>query len=96
MGKLEKLSPSPTYSESGSKRSKMIVKAVRQTDEDANGQHAAANTAMKMDETVETDRETSESDENWQTVMNQRLNKVQKTNTHAPMTAMSFFGQTAP
>ena len=99
MGKAEKLSPSPTYSNSGSKRSKMIVKAVRQTDESATRQYVSANTAMKMDETVETvetDRETSESDENWQTVMNQRSNKVQKTNSHAPTTTMSFFGQTIP
>jgi hypothetical protein len=89
MGKVEKLSPSPTCSKSGSKRSKMIVEAVRQTDENATGQHARENTAMKMDET---DRETSETDENWQTVTNQRSNKVQKTNTHAPTTTMSFFG----
>ena len=94
MGKAEKLSPSPTFSKSGSKRSKMIVKAVRQTDKNATGQHATANTAMQMDEAVDNDRETSESDENWQTVMNQRSNKIQKTNTHAPMTATSFFGQT--
>ena len=76
MGKAEKLSPSPTYPKSGSKRSKMIVKAVRRTDKNATGQHASENTAMKMGET---DRETSESDENWQTVMNQRSNKIQKT-----------------
>ena len=74
----------------------MIVKAVRRTDENVTSQNASENTAMKMDETVETDRETSESDENWQTVMNQRSNKVQKTNTHAPTTNMSFFGQTVP
>jgi hypothetical protein len=67
MGKVEKLSPSPTYSKSGSKISKMIVKAVRKTDENATGQHASENTATKMDETVATDRETSETDENWQT-----------------------------
>ena len=96
MGKVEKLSPSPTYSKSGSKRSKMIVKAVRQTDENTTGQHVSENTAMKMDETVETERETSEIDENWQTVTNQRSNKLQKTNTHAPTTTMSFFGQTIP
>ena len=96
MRKAEKLSPSPTYPKSGSKRTTMILKAVRRTDENATGQHASANTAMKMDETVETDRETSESDENWQTVMNQRSNKVQKTNTLAPTTTMSFFGQTVP
>ena len=96
MGKVEKLSPSPTYSKSGSKRSKMIVKAVRGTDENVTSQNASENTAMKMDETVETERETSETDENWQTVTNQRSNKVQKTNTHAPTTTMSFFGQTVP
>ena len=96
MGKVQKLSPSPTYSKSGSKRFKMIVKAVRQTDENVTGQHAIENKAMKMDETVETDRETSETDENWETVTNERSNKVQKTNTHAPTTTMSFFGQTVP
>ena len=56
----------------------MIVKTARQSDEHATGQHASANTAMKMHETVETDRETSETDENWQTVKNQRSNKLQK------------------
>ena len=96
MGKAEKLSPSPTYSKSGSKRSKMIVKAVRQTEENATGQHANENTATKMDETVETNGETSETDENWQTVTNQRSNKLQKTNNYAPTTTMSFFGQTIP
>jgi hypothetical protein len=34
----------------------MIVKGVRQTDENATGQHTSENTAMKMDET---ERETS-------------------------------------
>ena len=96
MGKVEKHSPSPTYSKSGSKRSKMVIKAVRQTDEIATGQHASENTATKMDETVETDRDTSETDDNWQTVTNQRSNKLQKTNSHAPTTTMSFFGQTIP
>ena len=62
MGKVEKLSPPPTYPKSGSKRSKMIVKAVRQTDENAAGQNASENTAMKMGVT---DRETSETDEQW-------------------------------
>ena len=47
-----------------------------------------------MDETIENDRETIETDEKWQTVNNQRSNKIQKTNTHAPTTTMSFFGQT--
>ena len=96
MGKVEKLSPSPTYSKSGSKRTKVILEALRRTDENATGQHVRENTAMKMDETIETDREMSEIDENWQTVMNQRSSKVQKTNTNAPMTTMSFFGQMVP
>ena len=61
MGKVEKLSPSPTYPKSGSKRSKMIVKTVRKTDENAIRQHASDNTAMKIDETV---RDTRETDEN--------------------------------
>ena len=90
MGKVEKLSPSPTYSKSGSKRSKMIVKAVRQSDENVTSQNASENIALNMDETVETDRETSETDDNWQTVTNQRSNEVQKTNTHAPTRTMSF------
>jgi hypothetical protein len=76
MGKVYKLSPSPTSSKRGSKRSKMIVKAIRQTDENAIRQLARENAAMKMDETIETDRETSETDEKWQTVSNQRTNKV--------------------
>jgi len=42
----------------------MIVKAVRRTDENAIRQHASENTAMKMDETVDTNGETSETDEN--------------------------------
>ena len=33
---------------------------------------------MKMDETIETDRETIEADEKWQKVSNQRSNKIQK------------------
>jgi hypothetical protein len=93
MGKAEKLSPSPTYSKSGSKRSKTIVKAARQTDESAIRQHARENAAMKMDETIDTARETIETDENWQTVSNQRSKKMQKANTHAPSSTMSFFGQ---
>jgi cobalamin-dependent methionine synthase I len=96
MGKVEKLSPSPTYSKSGSKRSKMIVKALKRTDENATRQHASENTATKMDETVDTNEETSETDENWQTITNQRSNKFRKTDTHAPTTAMSFFGQKVP
>ena len=51
---------------------------------------------MKMHETIETNRETIETDEKWQTVSNQRSNKIQKTNMHAPTTAMSFFGQKIP
>jgi hypothetical protein len=54
MGKAEKLSPPPTYSKSGSKRSKMTVKTVRRTDRNATKQHASESTAMKMDGTVET------------------------------------------
>ena len=94
MGKAEKLSPSPTYPKSGSKRSKVIFEAVRRTDENATGQHASENTAMKIDETVETNRETGETDENWSTVTNQRSSKLQ--NNHAPTTTMSFFGQAVP
>ena len=50
----------------------MILEAVRRTDENAIRQHAIENAAMKMDETVETDRETSETDEKWQTISKQR------------------------
>ena len=96
MGKAEKLSPSPTYPKSGSKRTKVILEAVRRTDENTIRQHARESAAMKMDETIETDRETIETDEQWQTVSNQRSNKIQKTNTHAPTTTMSFFGQKIP
>ena len=96
MGKVEKLSPSPTYSKNASKRSKMIVKAVRQTDENAAGQHTSESRATKMDENVDTARDTSETDDNWQTVTNQRSNKLQKTNTHAPTATMGFFGQMVP
>ena len=96
MGKVEKHSPSPTYSKSGSKRSKMTVTAVRHTDENAAGKHASENTATKMDENVDTDRDTSETDDNWQTVTNQRSSKVQKTSANVPMTTMSFFGQKVP
>ena len=74
----------------------MIVKAVRQTDETATGQHASENAVMKIDETVGTVRETIEADEEWQTVSNQRSDKIQKTNTHSPTTTMSFFGQKIP
>ena len=76
MAKVEKQSPSSTYSKSESKRAKMIVKTVRRTDRNATGQNASKNTAMKMDETVETNGETSESDEDWQTVVHKRLNKI--------------------
>jgi hypothetical protein len=94
MGKAEKLSPSSTYLKGGSKRTKMILEAVKRTDENVIRQLARENAAMKMDETIETDRETSETDEKWQTVNNQRLNTIQKTNTHASTTTMSFFRQT--
>jgi hypothetical protein len=73
MGKEEKLSPSPTYSKSGSKRSKMFVKPVKRTEE-----NATENTAMKMDEPVETNEETSETDERWETVMNERSSNFKK------------------
>ena len=63
MGKVEKPSPSPTYLKSESKRSKTTVKAIGRTDENAMRQHARQNTAMAMDETIETDREASETDE---------------------------------
>ena len=96
MGKAEKLSPSPTYPKSESKRTKVILEAVRRTDGNAIRQHARESAAMKMDETIETDRETIETDEKWQTLSNQRSNKIQKTNTHAPTTATSFFGQKIP
>ena len=80
MGKVEKLSPSLIYSKSRSKRYRMTVKAVRRTDdENTTGRYASENTAMNMDET---ERATSETDENWQTVTNQRSNKFQK-NQHA-------------
>ena len=65
MVKVENLSLSPAYSKCGPERFKMIGMAVRQTDENATGQHARENTAMKMDETLETKGETSETDENW-------------------------------
>ena len=96
MGKAEKLSPSPTYPKGGSKRIKTILEAVRRTDENAIRQLARENAAMKMDETIETDRHTSDFDQKWQTVNNPRLKKIPKNNTHAPTTTMSFFGQTVP
>ena len=96
MGKAEQLSPSPTYPKSGSKRSKVIVEAVRRTDKNAIRQLARENASMKMDDTIETDRETSETDEKWQMVSNQRSNNIHKTDTHAPTTTMGFFGQTIP
>jgi hypothetical protein len=67
MGKAGKLSPSATYPKGGSKRTKMIVEAVRRTDENAIRQLAGENAALKMDEIIATDRET---DEKWQTVSN--------------------------
>ena len=71
----------------------MIVEAVRRTNENAIRQHARESVAMRMNETLETDRETIETDEKWQTVSNQRLNMIQKNNMHAPTTTMRFFGQ---
>ena len=71
----------------------MILEAVRRTDENAIRQHARESAAMKMDETIETDRETIATDDKWQTVSNQRSNKIHKTNTLARTTTMSFFGQ---
>jgi hypothetical protein len=56
----------------------MVIKTVRQTDENATGQHASENTATKTDDTVDTNGERSETDENWQTVTNERSNKLQK------------------
>ena len=79
IGKAEKLSPSPTYPKSGSKRTTMILKAVRRTDENAIRQHARGSAAMRTNENIETDRETIETDEKWQTVSSQRSNKIQKT-----------------
>jgi hypothetical protein len=96
MGKPEKLSRSYSFPKSGSKRTKVILEAVRRTDENAIRQHARDNAAMKMEDTIETDKETIDTDEKWQTVSNQRSNKIQKSNTHAPTTSMSFFGQTIP
>ena len=49
MNKAEKLSPSSIYLKGASKRTKMIVEAIRQ--------HARENPAMKKDGTIETDRE---------------------------------------
>ena len=74
----------------------MILEAVRRTYENGIRQHAGENVSTKMDEAIEIDRETIETDDNWQTVTNQRSNKVQKTNSHAPVTTMSFFGQKVP
>jgi hypothetical protein len=92
MSRVEKLAPLLTFSKDRSKRTKMIVEAERRTDENAIRQHATATAAMKMDGAVETDREPSESDESWQTAMNQRSNKIQNSNKRAPMTATNFFG----
>jgi hypothetical protein len=63
MSKAEILSSSPTYLEVESKRTKVIFKAVTRTDANAIRQLARENASMKMDETIETDRETSETDE---------------------------------
>ena len=96
MGKAEELSPSPTYLKGVSNRTKVILEAVGRTDENAIRPHARESAAMKMDGTIETDRETSDTDEEWQTVSNQRPSKIQKTTMHAPTTTMSSFGQTVP
>ena len=96
MGTTEKLSLSSTHPKGGFKRSKMMAEAVRRTDENAIRQHARENAAMKMEEIIETDRETSKTDEQWQTFSSQRSNKIQKINTHASTTTMSFCGQTIP
>ena len=63
IGKVEKLSLSPSYPKGGSKMTKTILEAVRRTDENATRQLATENAVMKMDEAIETDRETSETDE---------------------------------
>ena len=68
MGKAEKFSPSPTYRKGGSKRPKTILEAVRPADGNATRQHARESDAMRMNETIETERETSETDEKWQNV----------------------------
>ena len=96
MGTEEKLFPSLTYPKGGSKRIEMIAEAVRRTDENAIRQHAGENTAMKMGETVETNGETSETHEKWQTAGNQRSNKIQNTNTHTPTTTLSCFRKPIP
>ena len=96
VGKAEKLSPSPTYPKSESKRTKVILGAVRRTDGNAFRQLARENAAMEMDEIIETDRETSETDENWHRVINQRSNKIQKTNTCVSTITISFFAQKIP
>ena len=78
MGKAEKLSPSPTYPKSGSKRTKVILETVRRTDENVIRQHARESAAMKMDETIEPDRETIETDEKWQTGQQPTIEQDQK------------------
>jgi hypothetical protein len=53
-------SPQSIYSTGESKTIKMIIEAVRRTDENATGQHVREKAGMKMDETVETDKGTIE------------------------------------
>ena len=96
MGAAEKISPSPSHLKGESKRTTVILEPVMRTDQNAIRQHARENAAMKMDETIETDRETSKVDGDWQVVSNQRSNKMQKTNTHTPTATMSFSEQTIP
>ena len=78
MIKAEKLSPSSTYSKRESTRAKMILEAVKRPDENAIKQNASGNTVMKIDGTVETDREKSEIDGNRQVVSNQRSSRIKR------------------
>ena len=78
MGKAEKLPPSPTYPKGGSETTKVILKAVRQTAENAIRQLAKENAALRMDEIIEPDRETSETVEKCQTFNNQPSHKIRK------------------
>jgi hypothetical protein len=96
MGKADKLSPSPIYSKSGSKRTTMILEAARGIGEKSTRQLARENTAMTMDETIETHRETTQNDENRQTVTNQRSSKIQKIHSNAQTTTAGFFRQKLP
>lgn len=51
----------------------LCIAAVKRTDENATRQCASEHTATKMDNTIETGRETSEADENWLNVIQIRL-----------------------